>query len=225
MKTALTRPIATLALTALLLALPATSAFAADGSGFLADYSQLKTVKDAQGVERLLWVKDGVNFQNYDKILVEPIGFYPQPQPSKEVSLGALNDIKNYLDKLIPSIFGDSGVPVTTQPGSGVMRLRMAITASSVDKGLQPYQLIPVALIYTAASRAAGTANYDAKLMVESELLDSATGEPLARIVRTAKKLEVKSGEQLTLKLAKPQLDAWAAALAEEVKLRRKPKP
>jgi hypothetical protein len=50
--------------------------------------------------------------------------------------------------------------------------LRYAITAVSVDKP-QPYQLIPIGLLITAAQRGNGSAAYPVKLQVEFELLDS----------------------------------------------------
>jgi hypothetical protein len=82
---------------------------------------------------------------------------------------------------------------------------------------LKAYQLIPFALIVTAAKRGTGIETYDVKLMVEGEWLDSVSGEVLARAVRVAKGVEVKGDTPLTLKVVQPQLDSWMAAIKEDV--------
>jgi hypothetical protein len=65
-------------------------------------------------------------------------------------------------------------------------------------------------------------AKHDVKLAVESEITDSKSGAPLARIVRDAKGIEVKGDEKLTLQLAKPKIDEWAEALREALAARIK---
>jgi hypothetical protein len=194
-------------------------ALAQDGSGFLKDYSQLEVKKDSKGVERKIWISDKLNGQNYQKIIIDSIDFFPKPQPSDQVSMGALNDIRGYIDSGARKAFGAS-IPLVSTAGPGVVRMRWAITAASVDKSLKAYQLIPVALIFTAAKRGTGNASYDVKLMIETELVDSVSGEVLARSVREAKGVEVKGDAPLTLKVAQPQIDTWLAAVQDIVAAR-----
>lgn len=205
------------ALAALIFAAPAAHA---DGSGFLADYSQLKTVTDTNGVERQVWFKDGVDFSRYTKVIIDAVQFYPAPQPSERVSAGTLNDLRNYLERALRLTYADA-TAIVDQPGPEVARLRSAITAVGVDTGLKPQQLIPIVLIFNAAKRATGTASYDVKLQAEFELVDTMTGEVLARVVREAKKVQVTGDQPLTLDLAKPQIDNWVAASRAEIALRR----
>ena len=214
------RPI-DVAIAAFLLLAPAAPGFAQTDSGFLKDYSQLQVGKDAKGSERRFWAKDKVNWQSYQAILVEPVDFYPKPEGTPQVTLGALNDIRNYLNAGIPKAI-EANMKVAKEPGPGVLRLRSAITAVSVDKSLKPYQLIPIGLLITAAQRSGGSASYPVKLQVESELTDSVSGEVLARSVREAKGVEVKGDQPVTLKIAQPQIDLWLAGLREEVALRAK---
>jgi hypothetical protein len=183
----------------------------AQDSGFLKDYSQLQVSKDPLGAERRAWASPEFNGQNYQKVLVEKFVFYPEAQPNDRVSLGALNDILNYIDTSVRKSLG-AQLPVTAEPGAGVARLRLAITAASVDTSLKPYQLIPVALIFTAAKRASGSAQYNVKLAIETEITDSVTGKPLVRVVREAKGLEVRGDQPLTLKVVQPQIDEWTKA-------------
>ena len=192
-------------------------------SGLLKDYSQLKTEKDPLGIERRIWVSPKLTREAYQKVLIERITFYPAPQPSEKVSMGTLNDLRDYgeaeLRKAVASV-----VPLADKPGPGVLRVRMAVTAVAVEGAkLKPYQLFPIALVITGAAEAAGEGRRDVKLAVESEITDSVSGEPLARVVRDAQGVHVKSNEKLTLQAAKPQIDKWAESTREALAARLKP--
>ena len=206
---------------ALLCACSATMAFAQPTSGFLGDYSQLEVRKDAKGSERRIWVNEKTNWQSYERMLVDPVQLYPKPEGTVRVTLGTLFDIRDYLNAGLAKAAAAS-MPLAKEPGPGVLRLRSAITAVSVDNSLKPYQLIPIAMIVTVAQRQAGAASYPVKLHVESELIDSATGEVLARSVREAQGVEVRGEEPVTLSTARPQLDLWLAGFQEELALRRR---
>jgi hypothetical protein len=192
-------------------------------SGFLKDYSQLKTEKDPLGFQRRIWASPKLTREAYQKVLVERITFYPAPQSSEKVSTGTLNDIRDYGEAAIRKAIA-SVVPLADAPGSGVLRVRIAVTAVAVESAqLKPYQLIPVALVLTAATEAAGEGRRDVKLAVETEITDSVSGEPLARVVRDAQGVRLKSNEALTLEVAKPQIDRWAEAARESLAARLKP--
>lgn len=188
----------------------------AQDAGFLKDYTQLEMKKDAKGVERKIWISPKLTPKNYRKLIIEPITFFPAPQPTEQVSMAALDEIRAYIDGGVRKAV-EASVPVVSTAGPGVIRFRWAITAASVDKSLKAYQLVPLALVVTAAKRGTGNATYDIKLMVEGEWVDSVSGEVLMRAVRVGKGVEVKGDAPLTLKVAQPQLDSWMAALKEDV--------
>jgi hypothetical protein len=94
----------------------------------------------------------------------------------------------------------------------------MAVTAVAVSAELEPYQLVPVALVIAAAKAATSHVRSEARLAVESELTDSVSGEPLAPMVRGAKGIEIE--EMLTLDLAKPRIDGWAKSVQESLSAR-----
>jgi hypothetical protein len=190
-------------------------------SGFLKDYSQLKTEKDPLGVERRIWVSPGFTGDKYQEVLIEKVVFYPEAKSSDQVPSKSLTEIRDYIDASLRKAVG-SVLPLADKPGPGVARLRVAITAASVDTGLKPYQLVPVALVFTAAKEATGTAKHDVKLAVESEITDSTSSAPLARVVRDAKGIEVKGDEKLTLGMAKPKIDEWAESVRESLAARLK---
>jgi hypothetical protein len=167
-------------------------------------------------VERRIWISPKLRPKNYQKMIIEPITFFPAPQPTEQVSMAALDEIRAYIDSGVRKAV-EANIPVVSTAGPGVIRFRWAITAASVDKSLKAYQLVPLALVVTAAKRGTGHATYDIKLMVEGEWVDSVSGEVLMRAVRVGKGVEVKGDAPLTLKVAQPQLDSWMAALKEDV--------
>ena len=89
---------------------------------------------------------------NYHSLIIEPIRFYPEPKPDSQVSMGTLNDIRDYIYKTMVAKVS-AKVNVVDKPGPGVARFRGAITAVNAQtEALAAYQYIPIALIVTAAT-------------------------------------------------------------------------
>lgn len=185
----------------------AMSAVAADHSGFLGDYSQLAKEKDTAGEEVLRYISPKLKPGAYQKVLIDPIQFYPAPKPTSQVGDQALTDIRNYMDKALREGLG-SKLPLASEPGPGVLRIRPAITAvDTKHQGLKPYELLPVGFII---SRGIVGKAKEATIELEVEVVDSATGERMAALVRkgVGAKIEDKDG-QLSLPHIRPVLDKW----------------
>jgi len=186
-------------------------------SGFLGDYSQLSEQKDAAGETVLRYVNPKATGGKYQRVLLDPIQYYPAPQPTAQVQMKTLNDIRNFMDNALRKGFG-ARIPLATEPGPGVLRLRFAITAVGTEEAaLKPYQYIPIAFLVTAAT---GRAE-DAKIAVEIEAVDSMTGERMGAAVREGRGAQLK-GKELTLADVQAQLAKWldtgSAFLAQTLK-------
>lgn len=200
----------------------AASANAKDeNSGFLKDYSQLKTEKDPMGNERQIWVSPKFTGANYKQVLLDAVEFYPPPKPSETVPESTLKDLRAYIDSEMRKAIA-SVAPPATAPGPGVVRIREAITAVGTASDFKAYQLIPVALVATTAKSAAGKSKVNVKLFVEAEVTDSVSGEPLARFVREAQGVQIGNKDVLTLQAAKPQIDQWSQAVQQFLAARLK---
>ena len=215
MKHSIKRTLGIMLVGAALVAVPVANAVAQD-SGYMKDYSKLKMVTDSKGVERRVWISEKLTRENYKAVLLDPVTFYPKEQPNEQVSLSALNDISAYIDAALRETVTAS-LPTAPAAGPGIARVRVALTAASVNKDLKAYQLIPVAFVFTMAKRAAGASEYPVKLYVEAELTDSVTGEVLSQMVREAQGIQVKGNEQVTLAMARPYIDRWKDAANVEI--------
>lgn len=209
-----------LAFVALAACVGAGAAHAQDAnSGFLRDYSRLKAEKDAAGIERRVWVSPGFSAEPIRRVILERVEFHPAPGATEQVPAQALDEIRDYLDASLRRAVGDV-LPLTERPGPDVVRIRVGVTATAVQPGLKPYQLIPVALVFTAVKAAAGKTVHEARLAVETEITDSATGETLVQMVRDAIGVELKPGEQLSLPMLKPRIDDWAQSVRQSLAAR-----
>jgi hypothetical protein len=190
-------------------------------SGFLRDYTRLQASKDAKGVPIRNWVSSRFTPANYKALLVDPITFYPEPQPSEKVSAAELQRMLAYTNEVHKQAVSKR-FKLVDRAGPGVVRLRIAITSVAArEEGLKPQQLVPLAFAATMASRAAkGGAPQRAFLIVEAEATDSTTGELLGSRVRvaTGERLgKVANVDVVTLDAVKPILDEIAEDAYEEL--------
>lgn len=183
-------------------------------SGFLPDYSRLEEKQDDKGKPYRIWVSPKLTPKNYHTLIAEPIVFYPEPRPSEKVSAQALKDILKYTNDLLRHTLSRRGVKLVDRPGPGVAKLRIAITSVvAKEEGLAPHQYIPIAFLVTMASRAASGTPERARLVAETEVRDSVTGELLGLKVRagTGERLaEIGEQKVITLETVKPILDEIA---------------
>lgn len=191
-------------------------------SGFLRDYSSLKSGKDAQGNPVRTWVSPRLAPGTYNAILLEPVVYYPEPRATEQVSAEELRKIRDYASEALRRELAKRFVLVH-EPRPGAVRLRAAISGVVArDEKLQGYQYVPIALVAVMASRAVSGTPQRAFIQSESELTDSVTGMVLARRVRTATaesgKLGALSGkQQITLEMVKPLMDELAAGVLPDM--------
>jgi len=182
-------------------------------SGYLGDYSKLESVKGEGGDEIRRWVNPKLKKGEYLKLLVDPVVFFPQAQPTPQISAETLRQIGAYTNEAVRRELGKSFLLVN-EVGPGVARLDVAFTGVTTEtEGLAPYEYIPVAAIVAGAEAASGTRSRQPTVQVEARVTDSLTNERLGVAVRRAKAKAVLKNdkEQLTLEMIRPFIDDRAA--------------
>ena len=150
-------------------------------SGFLGDYSELKP--GPKGGVKMAYIKDGVDFSTYDKIMLDQVVFYFSPNAkNKEVDPEQMKELADMFHKALFEALG-SDYPLVDQPGPDVMRVRTAIT--DIDLPNRPLNVIttvvPVGLAISLVKQGAtGKGSFVGEISMEFEALDSVTNERLA---------------------------------------------
>lgn len=205
-----------LSLTATLLGCASTESDEAKNAGFLSNYSELKEVDLDDDSITKKYISDKASLGQYKKVFIEPVSYYPAAPTNEHISQNVQDEIKASIEKIISSTYGEK-YQVVNQAGADTFTLKVAITGLIIDdKSLSAYQYLPIAFVFTAAK---GSLNdMSVKLQVETEAVDSKTGEVLAAFTKLAigEKLESKDTE-LTYQHLEPLLKRWSATLEKTV--------
>lgn len=90
--------------------------------------------------------------------------------------------------------------------------MKPAITAAATkDQGLQPYEVVSIAFVFSQAKKAYGTRAKKAALAVEWQALDAQSGALVGAGMREGVGQKIKEPtDKVTLGHFKPVLDGWA---------------
>ncbi|MDD5677948.1 MAG: DUF3313 domain-containing protein [Kiritimatiellae bacterium] len=157
-------------------------------AGFLGDYSNLRP--DPDHCDAAIWIKPGFSLKNYDKILLDNIiVWYRDKSDYKGVDASRLKILTDYFHAAITHALG-ADYPVVTEPGPGVLRIRVAITemvptkpSMSVVVLVLPYATIADLAASMTTQGGFGSSPYVGDAAIESEFLDSVTSERVVAYV------------------------------------------
>lgn len=181
-------------------------------SGFLTNYSVLKEDKSPSGAPVMRWIQPGIDVSQYTSVYIEPSQLYPRPQATDKIPESTLQGITQYYDQALKTQFAKA-LPLANGPGPGVLVVRPAITAvSAKTKSLQPYEVIPIALIAAGISTATGIRDQDTSLATEAAFMDGSNNKVVAQVVRKGAGNELENSSQV-LKASdfRAVLDTWAS--------------
>lgn len=187
-------------------------------SGFLQDYSRLSEQQSPSGAKVARWIDPDLQIARYNQLFLEPSQFYPQPQPSARLSQETLQGITHYFDTALRRELSKV-MPLTDSPSVGTLVLRPAITAVSAStEGLQPYEVIPIALVVAAASTAAGTRDQQVEIAAEAAVIDAQNSRVVAQVVRKGSGVNLDNDKQaLSVDNVKPVIDGWASDMRQSI--------
>lgn len=184
-------------------------------SGFLDDYSNLTPVRTSDRSEALRWYTPELANRRYTRLIVEPIGFYPEPTTTDQVSARRLEQLSDYMtEALRRELAGE--FEIVTEPAPETAVIRFALTGvETPTEGLKARNLIPASLLIAGATYAAGQRDHIVVVYIEGELSDANSGETLARGVRQGRGGRLKNdADQLDVEDVQTYLDGWASDIA-----------
>ncbi len=150
-------------------------------SGFLGDYSKLQAGPEG-GVDQR-YIKEGVDFRKYNKIMLDQVRFYFKSDAAdKGIDADEMKELANKFDRAVVDALGDA-YPLVAKPGPDVLRIRVAITDIELpNRAINAVStVLPVGLaISTIKSGVTGKGTGCGEVSMEFEVLDSKTNQVLA---------------------------------------------
>jgi len=170
-------------------------------SGFLPDDALL--ARDPSGPSsRLWWERDGFDWSDYERVLVEPVVVHlaPDAHPLAPEELRALARVA---DAAVRAELGPEAL--TDRAGPGVLRVRAAITDAAPVRPL--LNALTMLVVFLPLDRGGAS--------IEVELRDGATGLLVAELAETRRAGPLAVWSSLSaLGDAEDALHAWARTLA-----------
>jgi len=153
-------------------------------TGFLSDYSKLEP--DPDGSKAMHYINPQADMKNYNKFLLERIIVWLKEDADyKGIDPDAMKAMTDYFHEAIVRELG-SDYPLVTEPGPGVLRVRIAVTDLVPTKPAMSLIVlaVPFASAADLASGAAtkggaGSPPYLGRAAVEVEGIDSETLQPV----------------------------------------------
>jgi hypothetical protein len=182
------------------------------GSGFLGNYRGLERVAREQYLWR--YEKPAVNWKGYDKVYLEPLAVWLDPQADRP---GIRPEVVSQADRLFREIvaqeFHSHGYQVADRPGPGVLVLRGALTGMThVRQGFEAADVLPIKVAVNAGKHALGAEPYHIVLSGEIEMVDGASGERVFAAVGARRGFQTTTkGSQITWVELKDTF-TWVAA-------------
>ncbi len=168
---------------ALIMLLVSCAGIAPPDTGFLGEYYQKLTPAPKTGVARLRWLRPGVNFTKYKKVMVDYVFFtLAEDSAYKAISGDEMKELGDAASLAMVNAIKQKH-PVVAEPGPDVCRLRMAIVglkqSNPVLSGITT--VVPVGLgISIIKKGSTGAWSGAGATQVEAMILDSQTNDVIA---------------------------------------------
>ncbi len=196
-----------------------------DESGFLGNYSELRPGKGDEAA--LVFVRPDVDWKSYNAVIFESVTLWPgkdgglsklSPEDQQMLADGLFKSVHDALAKV---------TTITTTPGPGVIRLRVALTeADSTNVVLNAVATIvpQIRVVSTVMGLAANTSMTVGSATIEGDVRDSLTNQRVAAFVD--KRIGQRSLRGLgTWSQVNAAFDHWGEQLANRLVSLREGKP
>ena len=153
-------------------------------SGFLKNYPEFKS--GPKGGADFVYLKDGVDFSVYNKIMMDHVVFYfSDDSGDKGIHPEELSKFSETFHKAVAESLGDA-YPLVDKPGPDVMRLRIAITDVVANKpGMGAISTVmPIGLAFSTIKKGVtGTHTGVGRASIEVEILNSTDNERIGAAI------------------------------------------
>ena len=153
-------------------------------SGFLENYPEFQP--GPKGGADFVYLKDGVDFRVYNKIMMDHVVFYfSDDSRYKGIHPDELKELSDIFHNAVVESLGDA-YPLVDEPGPDVMRLRIAVTDVVASKpGMGAISTVmPVGLVFSTIKKGiTGTHTGVGRASIEVEILNSIDNERIGAAI------------------------------------------
>ena len=164
---------------------------------FLSTYANLKPVNE----QRMNYVAP--QLRDYKSFIIDPVKFFVPP---KKLTQAERADVAEYFRKKFVELLEKRGLTITSSPGPGVARVRLALT--DIAESTWWMKVHP-------ASRAAGAGTGGAAM--EGEVVDSVSGKQIGAVVQASTGNQFNYTSFSTVADVKSAIDKWADQAAQRL--------
>ncbi|MFT6285663.1 MAG: hypothetical protein ACJA09_000398 [Alcanivorax sp.] len=193
-----------------------TGEFNQSGVWFIGDYSKFEKVKTNDGLKSFRYASDNLRSGAYQKVIIEPVAFYPEEVVSAQITSALLGQTKAYIDEEFIDAIAQS-FQVVESPQQGTFTLTPRITALKTTTGdIALREIIPIGAVVALGRAAAGQRHQNVEIFMEIKLTDSLTGEFIGGSVKQGKGQEISgSNQRVKIEDIKSILDTWVKDVKE----------
>lgn len=182
-------------------------------SGFLSDYTTLKLVEGEDGEQVLRWISPNLAKEKFKKLMLDSVVLKPSDIKSDKISTESLEKIQTYFDdKLRKSL--SAKYQLTNTPSHDTAHIKIAITDIQLDsEGMRVSEILPYSAAIGLIRAATDTRNKEVTVVLEMEISDSKTNEPMVSLLRVGKGENIRMLWDANFKLQHVEdlLNDWAA--------------
>ena len=173
---------------------------------------EVRYIEETTGLQ---WVSPDLDVADYQSLLVAPVALHPQAQHVEQIPVGVLEKISQRLTQRVSDKLAVN-VPIVGQPDVGTAKLNIDITHASTEmEELQITEVLPYGALIGGAKALLGTRDRNVRILVESQLVDSMTGEILAERVSVLLAEDILENDRETLRYE--QIEAAVDTFTQDI--------
>ncbi|MET4694246.1 DUF3313 domain-containing protein [Endozoicomonas lisbonensis] len=185
-------------------------------SGFLSRYENLVWLPSGEKEQFLGFNVSESVLAEYDRLIVNPVSLHVSDETLQkwQIQPERYKKLQSYFTNQLNYRMGQH-YELAVRPGENTLRLRVAITGAETDlKPLEPYQVLPWALVINGLGELTGERDKMLNIYQEGELVDSVTGQQVAVLVGGMQAGPVDIGDLRSMSAdeMKPLVDNWIDA-------------
>jgi len=176
-------------------------------TGFLSDYSKLRTESD----NKMVYINKTA-LDSYSSFIVDQVNLhlYSEAKARKEMEKGKITDqdiadLTNYMHSALVKAIQDSGKKIAHKPGAGVARLRTALTDIESSAMIS---ILPQASLLGAGIGGAS---------MEAEIVDSQSGQQIGAVIQSGAGSRIPFTNLGEWTATKQAIDSWVKKFQERL--------